>query len=107
MAASASYRSQDTLLKHCWLLQAAGRRCLELFCALSVHAKMDMFSRSSISANYGVRTSNPQVGTGVLDVRTDHRLLIFCYAFGTARVSHGALINGLRFAGSTAAENSS
>jgi hypothetical protein len=47
------------------------------------------------------------VRSGALDVRADHRLLISCHAFGTARVSHGARVSGVRFAGSAAAEDSS
>ena len=110
MAASASNRSWDTSLKHFWPLlgsEKAQPGSCSVRCRLSVHAKTGMFSRSSISANYGVHTSNPQVGTGALDVRADHRLLISCYAFGTARASHGARVSGVRFAGSTAAEDSS
>jgi hypothetical protein len=109
-AASASNRSQDTSLKH--FSASLGSEKAEpgscyVRCGLSVHAKIDMFSRSSISANHGVHTANAQVGTGALDVRTDHRLLISCSAFGTASVSHEARVSSVRFAGSTAAEDSS
>src|ERR1039458_9636329 len=109
-AASASNRSQDTSLEHFSASlgsEKAGPGSCSVRCGLFVYPKTGMFSRSSISANHGLHSSNPQVGTGALDVRADHRLLISCYTFGTARVSHGARVSGVRFAGSTAAEDSS
>jgi hypothetical protein len=59
MAASASNRSQDTSLET--FLASLGSEKAEpgncsVRCGLSVHAKINMFSRSSISANYGVHT---------------------------------------------------
>jgi hypothetical protein len=108
MAASASNRSQDTSLKYFSASLGSEKAEPGSFCALRAfrpRAKTGMFSKSTISAN--VHTSNRQVGTGGLDVCADHRLLISCYAFGTARVSHGARVSGVRFADSTEAEDSS
>lgn len=98
--------SQDTSPKTCGLFGQRPKRSQAVaLCPVGFPTT----PRSTVSGSrHFVKRQYPyfekQVGTGVLDLRADRRSF---YGFGTAKVSHGARVNGLRFAGSAAAEDSS